>query len=67
MYKILIPEDIDPAGKDYLWERGYELRAGVPVDDDTLRRELTDKTAGIAGLGRIGRQIRSRGSLPGRN
>jgi hypothetical protein len=28
MYKILIPEDIDPAGKDYLRERGYELRVG---------------------------------------
>jgi hypothetical protein len=35
MYKILIPEDIDPSGKDYLREQGYELRVGVPTDRET--------------------------------
>jgi D-3-phosphoglycerate dehydrogenase len=46
MYKILIPEDIDPSGKDYLRERGYELRVGVPTDRAALRREI----AGADGL-----------------
>ena len=42
MKKILIPEDIADAGKQYLTERGYELKVGVPTDEETLTRELMD-------------------------
>ncbi len=42
MYKILIPQDISEVGKNYLLERGYELKVGVPVDTESLKREVAD-------------------------
>ena len=42
MYKILIPEDIAQSGKQYLTDRGYELRVGVPTDVESLKREIED-------------------------
>lgn len=42
MAKILIPQDISAVGKDYLLERGYELKIGVPVDEESLKREIAD-------------------------
>lgn len=42
MYKILIPEDISEVGKQYLTDRGYELKVGVPTDVESLREEITD-------------------------
>ena len=42
MYKILIPEDIAQSGKQYLTDRGYELRVGVPTDVESLKRDIED-------------------------
>lgn len=42
MYKILIPEDIAQSGKQYLIERGYELKVGVSTDLETLKYEIGD-------------------------
>jgi D-3-phosphoglycerate dehydrogenase len=57
MYKILIPEDVDPAGKDYLRERGYELRVGVPVDVETLRREIADADGLLVRIARYPKEV----------
>ncbi len=45
MYKVLIPEDIAQSGKDYLTQRGYHLKVGVPTDIESLRREVADADA----------------------
>jgi D-3-phosphoglycerate dehydrogenase len=42
VFKVLIPEDIASSGKDYLRERGYDLKIGVPTDVETLKREIAD-------------------------
>jgi D-3-phosphoglycerate dehydrogenase len=57
MYKILIPEDIDPAGKDYLRERGYELRVGIPVDPENLRREIADADGLLVRIARYPKEV----------
>jgi D-3-phosphoglycerate dehydrogenase len=57
MYKVLIPEEIDPLGKDYLRERGYELRVGVPVDTETLRREIADADGLLVRIARYPREV----------
>ena len=38
--RVLIPEDIDQAGKDFLQSHGYELVFGSGTTEKTLRREL---------------------------
>ena len=47
MYKVLIPEDIAESGKNYLRERGYELKVGCATDEETLAKELMDADAVI--------------------
>lgn len=42
MFKILIPEDVAESGKEYLKERGYELKVGVPTDVENLKKEIRD-------------------------
>jgi len=42
MYKILIPQDISESGKNYLLEKGYELKIGVPTDVESLKKEIAD-------------------------
>jgi D-3-phosphoglycerate dehydrogenase len=57
MYKILIPEDIDPSGKEYLREQGYQLQVGVPLDRETLRREIADADGLLVRIARYPREI----------
>lgn len=40
--KVLIPQDINKAGKDYLKERGYEVIVGSGHDAETIKREVAD-------------------------
>jgi D-3-phosphoglycerate dehydrogenase len=40
--KILIPQDISDAGKDYLRNHGYEIILGSAFDEDTLCKEISD-------------------------
>jgi D-3-phosphoglycerate dehydrogenase len=57
MFKVLIPEDISPAGKDYLLERGYELKVGVPTDIESLKREISDVDAIIVRNARYPKEV----------
>ena len=57
MYKILIPEDIADSGKEYLLERGYELKVGVSTDTETLKRELMDADGVIVRNARYPREV----------
>ncbi|MDR2072227.1 MAG: hydroxyacid dehydrogenase [Spirochaetaceae bacterium] len=57
MYQVLIPEDIAPSGKDYLQERGYQLRVGVSTDTDTLRREIAGADALLVRIARYPQEV----------
>ncbi|MCR5009911.1 MAG: hydroxyacid dehydrogenase [Clostridia bacterium] len=46
--KVLIPYDIDEAGKAYLRERGYDVVVGSAHDQETIKREIVDADAVIA-------------------
>lgn len=48
MYKVLIPEEIDHAGWDYLEERGYQVIEGSGYDTETIKREIADVDAVLA-------------------
>jgi D-3-phosphoglycerate dehydrogenase len=56
MYRILIPEDIAAPGKDYLLERGYDLRVGVE-DTETLRREIACADGLLVRIARYPREL----------
>jgi D-3-phosphoglycerate dehydrogenase len=47
MKKVLIPQDISPAGKQYLSERGYNVVIGTGHDTETLKREIADADAAL--------------------
>lgn len=40
MYKVLIPQDIQEEGKQYLREKGYEIQIGSGFDRDTLKKKF---------------------------
>ncbi|AEF84287.1 phosphoglycerate dehydrogenase [Treponema primitia ZAS-2] len=61
MYKVLIPEDVDSSGKDYLLERGYEIKVGVPTDIETLKREIADADALLARIARFPEEVLAAG------
>src|SRR3954453_2046068 len=44
-YKVLIPQDIAQEGKDYLLDRGYEIRIGSVSDEATVMTEGKDADA----------------------
>ncbi|MEK4028219.1 MULTISPECIES: hydroxyacid dehydrogenase [Bacillaceae] len=41
-YLVYIPQDIEEAGKNYLLERGYKLRIGSNLSQQTLEEEIKD-------------------------
>lgn len=41
-YKVLIPQDIAVQGKDYLLERGYEIKMGSGAREEDLIRDVVD-------------------------
>ena len=55
--KIYIPQDIDPAGKNYLLERGYELKMGSGTDQETMIREIADCDGVIVRVAKFGRPV----------
>ena len=55
--KVYIPQDIDPAGKNYLLERGYELKMGSATDKATMMQEITDCDAVIIRVAKLDREI----------
>lgn len=46
--KVLIPQDIPQAGKDYLVRQGYDIVMGTGYDETTLAREITECDAVLA-------------------
>lgn len=44
-YKVLITEDIEKEGKDYLKNAGYEIKLADSIDEDNLVREVKDYDA----------------------
>lgn len=41
-YKVLIPQDVAEEGKNYLLERGYEIKMGSGAEEEDLVRDVTD-------------------------
>lgn len=39
-YKVLLTEEIDPAGKQYLLDRGYEIKMGSGIAPEAVAREI---------------------------
>ena len=46
--KILIPQDISAAGKNYLLERGYEIKIGSGTTADAIAKDVEDCDAILA-------------------
>jgi D-3-phosphoglycerate dehydrogenase len=46
--KVLIPQDITPAGKNYLLERGYEIKIGSGTTADAIAKDVEDCDAILA-------------------
>lgn len=47
-YKVLIPQDIKQEGKDYLIERGYEIKMGSGATVEAIQRDVADCDAILA-------------------
>jgi len=47
-YKVLIPQDVAQPGKDYLGERGYEIKMGRGVTPDAIAADVVDCDAILA-------------------
>jgi D-3-phosphoglycerate dehydrogenase / 2-oxoglutarate reductase len=48
VYKVLIPQDVAQPGKDYLRERGYEIKMGRGVTADAIAADVVDCDAILA-------------------
>jgi D-3-phosphoglycerate dehydrogenase len=47
-YQVLIPQDVAQAGKDYLRERGYELKMGSGITAEAIVADVVDCDAILA-------------------
>ena len=47
-YKVLIPQDVAQPGKDYLRERGYEIKMGSGATADAIAADVADCDAILA-------------------
>lgn len=54
--KILLPQDIAQCGKDYLLERGYELKMGRGISEEEIAADVEGCAAIIARLGNFSRR-----------
>lgn len=52
-YKVLITEDIDDEGKEYLEKYGYEIKMASDIREDILIREVRDCDAILVRMARI--------------
>ncbi|MHC6178693.1 hydroxyacid dehydrogenase [Clostridium sp. JNZ X4-2] len=52
-YKVLITEDIDNEGKEYLEKYGYEIKMASGIREDTLTGEVRDCDAILVRMARI--------------
>lgn len=47
-FKVLIPQDITAAGKDYLREKGYEIKMGTGITVEAIAKDVEDCDAILA-------------------
>lgn len=47
-FKVLIPQDIAEVGKNYLLERGYEIKMGTGTTVDAIKKDVEDCDAILA-------------------
>ncbi|WHH57625.1 hydroxyacid dehydrogenase [Petroclostridium sp. X23] len=47
-YKVLIPQDITEAGKEYLREKGYEIKMGSGITVEAIKQDVVDCDAILA-------------------
>nr|WP_312579145.1 hydroxyacid dehydrogenase [Sedimentibacter sp.] len=59
--KVLIPQVITEAGKNYLLEKGYEIKIGSASDEDTIINEVVDCDAMLIRTARITRRVMEAG------
>ena len=62
-YKVLIPQDISPAGKQFLNEKGYEIKMGSGISVETLKEEVQDCHAILARTAPFPREVLEAGKL----
>lgn len=56
-WKILLPQDIMPAGRKYLEERGHELILGSGMDVESICRDIKDIDAMIVRTAKIPEEV----------
>lgn len=61
-YKVLIPEDVSNVGKEYLLERGYEIKMGSGIDEDSILRDIVDCDAILLRTSKITAKILEAGN-----
>ena len=62
-YKVLIPQDISQAGKQFLKEEGYEIKMGSGTSVETLREEVRDCHAILARTASFPREVLEAGKV----
>lgn len=55
--KIYIPQDIDASGKNYLTERGYEIKPGTSHEEAVMMREIGDCDGMIVRTAKVSRAV----------
>lgn len=55
--KVLLPQDIAKPGRDYLLERGYELKMGRGISEELIAEDVRGCSAIIARLGAFGKRV----------
>ncbi len=56
-YKVYIPQDIDSSGKDFLIEKGYEIKLGTGITPEILKKEIADCDALLVRTAKITREV----------
>lgn len=60
--KVLIPQDISAIGKNYLIEKGYEVKMGSGISEDVLINEVADCEALLLRSARITEAVMNAGT-----
>ena len=62
-YKVLIPQDISQAGKQFLKKKGYEIKMGSGISVETLKEEVQDCHAILARTALFPREVLEAGKM----
>jgi D-3-phosphoglycerate dehydrogenase len=60
-YKVLIPQDIAAEGKEFLLERGYEIKMGSGITEADLMRDVADCDAILLRMAKISQAVLAAG------